>query len=65
MPISDIADTLAGIPVLAPILTPVTNGVASLAQQVLDRAVLTLDYDPAGTLPWTPIRSCPALPEAP
>lgn len=51
VPINDIAGTLAGIPALGPILGPVTSAVTNLAQQTLDTAVLTLDYDPAGTLP--------------
>ncbi|WP_347138706.1 Hint domain-containing protein [Paracoccus sp. SSK6] len=51
VPLNDIAGTLAGIPVLAPVLGPVTSAVTSLAQQVLDTALLSLDYDPAGTMP--------------
>ena len=51
VPINDIAGTLADIPALAPVLGPVTSAVTNLAQQTLDTAVLTLDYDPAGTLP--------------
>ncbi|WP_103172791.1 Hint domain-containing protein [Paracoccus sp. SY] len=51
VPISGIADALADIPLLGGIVGPVTDVATDLAQQVLDTAVLSLDYDPAGTLP--------------
>lgn len=51
VPLNNIEGTLAGVPLLGPILGPVTDAVTDLAQQTLDVALLTIDYDPAGTLP--------------
>ncbi|WP_240544642.1 Hint domain-containing protein [Paracoccus sp. AK26] len=51
VPLNNIEGTLAGVPALGGILGPVTDVVTDLAQQTLDVALLTIDYDPAGTLP--------------